>query len=284
MRYVLYHSNCFDGTGSGFSAWKFFGDIATVYREVSYGYPIPEMPDATEVLILDFSYPRKEIEALANKVPLTVLDHHKTAQQDLEPLIRTEGRPEIGKPIVIFDMTRSGAKITWEYLHQTPPPPLIEYISDRDLWQFKLPDSKLVHDALVSYPKDFRVWDSLDVEKLKVEGVTCKRLYDSLVKNICDSSWIGTLDGHKVPMVNTTIAWSEVGQELLARNPDYPFAVSFTVFQDQMMYSLRSRPDFDVSAVAKRFGGGGHKNAAGMKIKHSDNFDWNIRVEEPNGR
>jgi nanoRNase/pAp phosphatase (c-di-AMP/oligoRNAs hydrolase) len=30
--------------------------------------------------------------------------------------------------------------------------------------------------------------------------------------------------------------------------------------------SLRSIGDYDVSAIAKTFGGGGHRNAAGLKI------------------
>ena len=30
-------------------------------------------------------------------------------------------------------------------------------------------------------------------------------------------------------------------------------------------YSLRSKGDFDVSIIAKAFGGGGHKNAAGFE-------------------
>lgn len=34
----------------------------------------------------------------------------------------------------------------------------------------------------------------------------------------------------------------------------------------KFQYSLRSRGDFDVSAIAKKFGGGGHKNAAGFNV------------------
>ena len=32
-------------------------------------------------------------------------------------------------------------------------------------------------------------------------------------------------------------------------------------------YSLRSRSDFDVSEIAKKFGGGGHAKAAGFATK-----------------
>ncbi|MGE0525863.1 MAG: phosphoesterase [Bdellovibrionales bacterium] len=263
MKYVLYHSKCYDGFGAAYAAWKKFGNSAK-YIAVSYGYPVPEMPGATEVFIVDFSYPRDVIEEIAARVPLTVLDHHKTAKEALEPLIRPDGY----NPRVVFDMERSGAKITWEYLHRTPCPPLIEHISDRDLWQFKLDGTAKIHKALVALPMDFEVWDQLDCEQLKKDGEVCERLYSQLVHNIVESAWLGEIDGKLCAMVNTSFAWSEVGEALLekyANQPGVKFAASFTVFRDQTMWSLRSKGDFDVSAIAKKFGGGGHKNAAGFK-------------------
>lgn len=260
MIYVLYHSNCYDGFGAAFSAWKKFGSNAK-YIPVSYGAPVPEMPEATEVYIVDFSYPRATIEALAETVPLTILDHHKTAQADLEPLIRPDGF----NPRVVFDMNRSGALITWEYLHRTEVPRLIQHISDRDLWQFKIPGSKEVHAALVSTPFEFEVWDKLDVDELIASGAGALRFQSQLVKNIVSHAWVQRLGEWEVPHVNTASSWSEVGEALCEAYPDAPFAASFTIMKNSVMWSLRSRGDFDVSEVAKRFGGGGHKNAAGFK-------------------
>src|SRR5207245_10221145 len=36
--------------------------------------------------------------------------------------------------------------------------------------------------------------------------------------------------------------------------------------QDEYRVSMRSKGDIDIGAVAKEFGGGGHKNAAGCKV------------------
>jgi uncharacterized protein len=271
MIYVLYHSSCYDGFGAAYAAWKKLGDSAK-YIAVSYGYPPPEMPDATHVYVVDFSYPADVLLKLVETCPVTVIDHHKTAEEGLRSVLGVHSHLH-----TIFDMNKSGALLTWEYFHRypaeapsdpglpVPAPMLIQHISDRDLWQFKLDGSAKVHKALVSIPMDFDVWDKLDVEQLKVEGEICERLYTQLVEKICDSSFEGEIDGQKVPMVNTSIAWSEVGHELNKRHPDKPFAASFTVFDTQVMWSLRSQGDFDVSAVAKKFGGGGHKNAAGFK-------------------
>ncbi len=263
MRYVLYHSSCYDGFGAAYAAWKKFGDANTKYIPVSYGYPVPETPEASHIYIVDFSYPKDVVWGLVNGrgVPVTLIDHHKTAEADLNDLLGSHSHLH-----TIFDMEKSGALLTWEYFHPgVPVPLLISHISDRDLWQFKLDGTAKIHKALVSLPMDFALWDTLDVEKLRQDGETCERLYGQLVGNICKSAWIGELDGNAVPMVNTSIAWSEVGHELLEIHPEHQFVASFTVFRDQVMWSLRSRPEFDVSTIAKKFGGGGHKNAAGFK-------------------
>lgn len=273
MKYVLYHSKCYDGFGAAWAAWKKLGDDGVKYISVGYGSPPPEMPDAEHIYIVDFSYPADILLALVNGgSPVTVIDHHKTAKESLNGVIGAHSHLHI-----IFDMEKSGALMTWEYFHRypaespsdpgqpVPAPLLIQHISDRDLWQFKMDGTAKIHKALVSLPMNFKLWDSLDVEHLKKEGETCERLYTQLVENICEGAFFIEVDGHKVPAVNTSIAWSEVGHELAKLHPDLPFAVSFTVFESQTMWSLRSIGDFDVSAIAKKFGGGGHKNAAGFK-------------------
>lgn len=260
MIYVLYHGNCYDGFGAAWCAWKMFGDSAK-YIPVSYGKPPPEMPNAKEIYILDFSYDARTILKLSNDANVVVLDHHKTAAEALETLI--------GHHInlfVKFDMNKSGALLAWEYFFpKTIPPLLILHISDRDLWQFKMPGSKEVHAALVAMPFDFQVWDGFRVDVLIETGKGCLLFEESVVKKICDSSWIGRVGEYQVPMVNTAAHWSEVGHRLLDMYDNCPFVASFTVMKNTVMWSLRSNGDFDVSEVAKQFGGGGHKNAAGFK-------------------
>lgn len=270
MIYVLYHGNCYDGFGAAYAAWKSLGSKAK-YIPVTYGALPPNMPDAESVYIVDFSYPRRTLEMIADSVEhLVVLDHHKTAKEDLESWTHPNAT-------VIFDMEKSGALLTWEYFHRDysnrPPqdsvpheaPDLIKHISDRDLWTFKMPGSKEVHSALVSLPFDFEVWDKLKVEELIVEGKACLRFEESVVKKICDKAWIGRVGEYEVPIVNTAAHWSEVGHQLLQDYPGKPFVASFTVMKSSVMWSLRSRDDFDVSEIAKKFGGGGHKNASGFK-------------------
>ena len=50
-----------------------------------------------------------------------------------------------------------------------------------------------------------------------------------------------------------------------------PFAACYWDTPEGRVFSLRSSSDgVDVSEIAKQFGGGGHKNAAGFKIAPED--------------
>lgn len=266
MKYVLYHGNCYDGFGAAYSAWKALGNEPT-YIPVSYGQPPPKMPDAKEIYILDFCYEESVLLELSKTAQVVVLDHHKTAFEKLKNLLEKQEQEfdHNSKLLVEFNMEQSGALMAWKFFNQTPVPMLIQHISDRDLWQFKLDGTSKVHKALVSYPMEFELWDSFDVEKLKIEGEVCERIYTQLVENICSKSWKTKIGDYVVPVVNTSIAWSEVGDTLVKMFPDAPFVASFTNMPNGVMWSLRSRSDFDVSEIAKQFGGGGHKNAAGFK-------------------
>ena len=60
---------------------------------------------------------------------------------------------------------------------------------------------------------------------------------------------------------------SEMRSVLLDRHPDCVFAAGYFQRADvRWQFSLRSRSDFDVSSVAKRYGGGGHAGAAGFDV------------------
>ncbi|GAB4280171.1 MAG: DHH family phosphoesterase [Oscillatoriaceae cyanobacterium] len=253
--YILYHGHCYDGFGAAWAAWKALGDNAQ-YIGVNYGEPQPEIPDNAAVFIVDFSYPRDVLLELKERSSsLLVLDHHKTAQEDLREL-----------DFAVFDMQKSGAMLAWEFWHPGEPiPELISYIQDRDLWRFELPQSREVFVALTSYPMEFQVWDSLDVGFLKTEGAPILRFQQQTVKNICRNAFYRDVGGYNIPVVNATAFFSDVAHELCCRYPEAAFTAYYYDRKDgKRQWGLRSEGDFDVSAVAKKLGGGGHRNAAGF--------------------
>jgi oligoribonuclease NrnB/cAMP/cGMP phosphodiesterase (DHH superfamily) len=198
---------------------------------------------------------------------LVVLDHHKTAQANCE-----------GLDFCTFDMNRSGAGITWDYFHNgRPRPKLVDYMEDRDLWRFALPKSKEIFAYVASYPKDLETWDRLDNDLEHDFGGCCQegaailRYHDQKAAEMAQFSTTQELGGYDVPVVNCPYNFaSDVVHLLTERFPDAPFAASYFYRADgTKQYSVRGRDDndFDVSAIAKIYGGGGHKKAAGFEIE-----------------
>ncbi len=249
---VLYHGDCPDGFGAAFAAWKRWGADAD-YRPVSHG-DTPPAVIGRRVLVVDFAFPRAVTEALCDEAEdLRVLDHHRSAAAELADLA-----------CCTFDMDRSGAVMAWEHLHRTAVPPLLAYVQDRDLWRNRLPGSAEVSAALSAYPYDFAGWDALEIDRLQAEGAILLRFQRQLVDRIAARAQPMEIAGVTVPVVNSPILQSEIGDRLAQGKP---FAAVWWQGGDGLgRWSLRSTPDgLDVSAIAVRFGGGGHRNAAGFR-------------------
>lgn len=262
--YVLYHAHCTDGTGSKYAAWKKFGDAAQ-YIPVQYGRPVPKMEPKSDVYIVDFSYSRDVLQELQNvHNTVVVLDHHKTAEEALR-----------GLKCCHFDMHKSGCVLAWEYFHpETPVPELLLDIQDRDLWLFKRRHSKAVHAGLAMFEGDMKDWDLAAKGQsyyanmirngelmLKREALIIKSAVKSKIKKVAFA-------GYKCGITNSSDLASEIGNGIcLSKELNVDFAVVYCITnEDDVLLSFRSTGDFDVSEIAKKFGGGGHKNASGAKI------------------
>lgn len=266
----IYHGGCDDGFAAAWAFRKRFPDAE--FFAGSYGIAPPDVT-AREVVLVDFSYKKPVLqEMLKTCQSLLVLDHHKTAKEDLDFLCPiTSFDHFLSSPVrgcALFDMNRSGAGITWDFFNmQYPRPEFIDYIEDRDLWKKQLPNGDEFTIALRSFPQEFAVWDMLvqdGVQKLIEEGVAIQRYYRARVEEFKAHRYRATIAGHLCNIVNVPyFAASEVAGEIAAMD-DVDFgACYFEVASGKYQYSLRSRGDFDVSEVAKKFGGG-HKNAAGI--------------------
>ncbi|HEY9148938.1 MAG TPA: DHHA1 domain-containing protein [Gammaproteobacteria bacterium] len=263
---VIYHANCLDGFGAAFAAWLHFSarEIEADYFAAKHGSEPPECA-GREIYIVDFSYKRavlKQICAVAERV--TILDHHISAQEDLAGLA-----DEHDNLHVVFDMEKSGAVLSWEYFHQMPPPLLLQHVQDRDLWRFKLDGTDAINTALMSYPFTFAFWQEVNtsaerLQQLRGEGETINRFRRQLIEQYKKRAVFSTIAGHQVPVVNAPHAIiSELLGELAL---EHPFAVGYQDHGNKRSWSLRSRKDGgeDVAKIAEKFGGGGHRNAAGF--------------------
>jgi oligoribonuclease NrnB/cAMP/cGMP phosphodiesterase (DHH superfamily) len=140
----IYHGNCADGFTSAWVVRQALGEgvdyHAGVYQDA------PPNVEGRDVLMVDFSYKRPVLEAMREQAAsILILDHHKTAEADLQDLPGVQ---------TVFDMNRSGARITWDHFFpDVAPPPLLLHIEDRDLWRFALPWTReILHASVFSYP------------------------------------------------------------------------------------------------------------------------------------
>lgn len=261
----IYHSGCDDGFGAAFAVWKRDGDCVTYHPGV-YGVDPPDVT-GLDVAIVDFSYKRPIMVDLAGKAKsILVLDHHKTAQADLDGLAA-----ECPNVTVEFDMERSGAVMAWQHFHpQRTVPEFFLYLQDRDLWLKQMPDVDAFTMALRSYVQDFRLWDKIydSPQSIIAEGRSIHRYFRTLVEIAKSHAYFKEIGGHRVPVVNASMFMSsELAGELAE---GHPFAGVYAESETHTLWSLRSRPGgADVSEVAKQFGGGGHKHAAGFREARS---------------
>ena len=268
---IIYHGLCSDGFTAAWVARKALGDDAE-FVPASYGDDPPDV-SGKDVYILDFSYKRPVMLDLIGKAAkLVCLDHHRTAAEDLAPLCPAEGESFVDNINIIFDMSKSGAMLAWEYFFPKKiVPKLVLYVQDRDLWKWELKASRRISAVVGSYPMEWDRWDFLaaDIENpvgfnsMAREGGAILRYQDRLIDSAVSHAREIVLAGHRVLAVNTTVLASEIGNRLAEGRPFG--ATWFATGEGKMIWSLRStEAGIDVSEVAKQYGGGGHRNAAGF--------------------
>lgn len=185
---------------------------------------------------------------------------------------------ELARPPVIawFDMSQSGAVMAWQFAHGVKTVPnMLMLIQDRDLWRFEFGErTKQFSAALRTYPMDFFTWDGIseDVQKLYRDGASILRAHNANIAKFMADAYEDEIAGHRVPVVNVPYHYaSDTAHALLQKFPGAPFTACWFRRADGMIqYSLRSEDKrADVSEIAKQFGGGGHRNAAGYQISLS---------------
>jgi len=293
----IYHGNCADGFGAAWAVRAALGDVDVEYFPGVYQQDPPDVT-GRDVLLVDFSYKRPVLMAMAEKArTVVVIDHHKSAAEDLEglnePFVPTQAEKphanydpdaleiyakfwKIAPLFAQFDMDRSGAGMAWDFFNPDKPrPPLIDHIEDRDLWRFALDGTREIQANVFSHPYDFAVWDELmamPVDELRAEGRAIERKHfkdiAELVK-VCQRPMI--IGGQEVPAASLPYTLTSDAGHLMATNHPSKIGVCYWDTDRGRVFSLRSTEDGpDVSAIAKQYGGGGHAHAAGFEVPRDD--------------
>jgi oligoribonuclease NrnB/cAMP/cGMP phosphodiesterase (DHH superfamily) len=252
----IYHGNCADGFTAAWAVWKRFGDTFDYHAGV-YQQPPPDTV-GRDVVLVDFSYKREVMLQLAKRANgVLVLDHHKSAAEDLWPdggIIaafggkdsKYEGDPSwerflenigqdafegcpSGRIYTVFDMERSGAGIAWDFFHPGELRPLlVSYVEDRDLWRFKLPKSREVNAYVFAHAYDFKEWDYLNDQMSNARGYTPvaiqgeaieKKHHKDVAELVGALKQYMTIGGFRVPVANLPYTLTSDAGHLMCKQP-----------------------------------------------------------------
>ena len=269
----IYHAGCPDGFGAAFAVWRSWGDDARYVARGHYDERL-QPSDFVDALVafVDIAPHNEELVSLGEVADQVILlDHHVSSQSRFMSDPAVENNLRLGGHYIHFDLDHSGATLAWQHFHpDTPTPLLLQYVEDQDLWNWKLPGSEEVNAAIASYPRRFDIWNELllrSAEDLATEGAPIVRANQMEVKRVLNAAHTLAIGTKRVEAVNATHSRSNVGHELAVRAAfGDPWGCVYRMTADRVHASLYSIGDFDVSAIASQYGGGGHRNAAGFSV------------------
>jgi oligoribonuclease NrnB/cAMP/cGMP phosphodiesterase (DHH superfamily) len=245
------------------------------YIPAAHGRPIPENLEGRDIVFADFSYkPNILLDIRKKAKSLKIIDHHVSAHN----LIKDLGSMAYDE--YVYDINRSGASLCWSYLFPDKKVPhFINVIEDRDIWKWNVKDSKDLILYLDSFPYSIEKWqeflfdfepESSRYNEILMQGSAIRRYKDSTVKVLLSLKHKMVIDGKEIWAVNSPYLRDDIGEQLCVGEP---FSAVYFMDKDQYRFSLRSSDSgIDVSIIASKLGGGGHRNAAGFTINNLNNL------------
>lgn len=306
--YVLYHSNCPDGTVSALlldvfrSRWTVSeivfipvnyddGDktIERLQRETTHAF---------QLVFADFCF--DDVKVMQTLISLAVytfvFDHHETAERVLRQIRSVAVE-------VVYDQNLCGCAIVRDWLETQGAnlgegwTMLVNYVQDRDLWKFKLPYTKPIgayirqHLRLNQVPQykltenvleplcDCARWlrasDSTlgmgERPQVLVQGELIESIRERMIGAYRNRIYLGEFLGHKVAVVN--ISHTEITSEVLHKAEglaESGIAIGWWLNGGDFYFSVRSSKEGpNVAELCETFGGGGHEHAAGFNVSAS---------------
>lgn len=284
---VLFHKSCTDGFAAAWVAHTHLGAKPVFYHAVAHGdEPLWDHLRGKNVLIADFSWPRDIILQIKEEAKgFVLLDHHKTAKDRLAGIAGCLiDLDESGATLAWVWFASDGETMNWKYRERCHTMPLVlDYVRDRDLWEWRLPQSREFSIALyVEVPFDFDEWDArfqawsvpdagTIIDEMVGRGehylAMQSKLVDGLAKWAIEREWRGL--ACRVAQVSPRSLASEVGESVLRQHPGARVALCWTRddWKKTHKISVRTREgETDATLIAEAFGGGGHAAAAAFSI------------------
>lgn len=278
---VLYH-NDFDGYASAAIVAKYHNELGTSFNKndfikVNYNKPInlENIWPNELVYIVDYSLKPEEWEMIQkNTSNLVWIDHHVSAIRKYNVLDR--------KLIGIRRDGTAACELTWEFFYPNKQIPYsIQLLGDYDVWKYKYGDeTTYFQNGLKVYDTHpcSIIWDKLFTDELtsKIihnDGITItsyiKKEYETIVKSYYFEV---KFEGLNALVCNSHERRSTLFDSIYDE-ANHDIMIAFNFDGDNWVFSLyTTKANINCSIIATKYGGGGHKNAAGFTLP---NIPWN---------
>lgn len=270
---VYNHGGCHDGETAASVCYKALNNNAT-YHPIGHHYKWSEEEKKVDWIIFVDICPKEEIlNDLVSKVKyVTVIDHHKTAKT-------------VKGVDFFYNINVSGCILAhWYFFPHLPVPEMCKYVSDRDIWTWELPYSKEINNGMwlgLDITKEnahyiMTHWDKVKYKNLGIEFIKAKSIMcDTLIKN----AYIGTFCDLTVYVIDCPYMFrSVVGNTIILKSKNIDVCLLYSFKADKSVFSISLRSlKTDVSILAQKYGGGGHKHASGMQLYSLSEAINNIR-------
>jgi len=243
----------------------------------NYGDAVPweQIREADTVYISDFSYSMEDMAKIDEMCDLIWYDHHISA-------INAAKEAKLEAIFGLRDVDKSGCMLTWLGLFPDEVMPLtVMQLGKYDCWSW-IHEVKPMQEEILDLQASMQLepWEPTD-ERWSDLFCYDLRLYNSIIvngstvrkyikqhmsrvhKNCSVIQWHGVQT-----LIANSHASSTLDYEDKAKEVGAEIVLSFYKSLDGWKYSLRSFGSVDVSELADRYGGGGHKAAAGFYLEY----------------
>lgn len=279
----FYHADA-DGQTSATWVYNYIkkDEYKTVFTSINYTdrFPIDEINIDEIVYIVDFSIqPNEMMELLDITKNVTWIDHHKTAIEKYDSFpyeirgIRYDGVAGCELTYAYLrHMTYNGVGIIspFELSMLNDCPMGTRYIADYDVWKFEFEDTmafKSGYELINPNPMSSQMYHlvCLGIESLLLDTIERGALIENYKKQqnhrtVKNYAYEVYIDGHKGLACNSTVKSSTL---FGSKFDEYDFVTVYTWNGTIYTVSIYSSK-IDVSKIAKKYGGGGHRGASGF--------------------
>lgn len=306
----FYHFNCPDGI---FAAWvvnqshNISHDITFIPFE--WNHPLPNNMESFDTIVFVDIAPTllqlRQLMGLSEK-KIIILDHHDSTlklfkeQNDTEACLTNSlafselqnserlyalrgGNNQEMYIDIVLNMDHSGAGLAYEYfkINVERIKHIIDMVEDRDLFRFKLKDSKNLYYATQQHvdltnPNTLELFKIIDEVffaqdiRLKVEidkGNSIRLFCEEKIKQYAQTYLMVDIEGLQIPLINVHKDWGSDTCMYMVQHMDFLRAGYFVFDKDDIYLGFRSiSEEYPINQLAKKFGGGGHKCAAACHL------------------